>query len=106
MYAVFRETTYTPDTKIEETEAFKEFQDQHAKQRGYLGTVVTNVGEGRYLTVTLWESKKDMDDAREALASVVEGLLTPIMTSPAKLLGTGPVVVNDMHKSAGVKNSA
>ncbi len=58
MYAVFRETMYAPDKKIEEIKAFKEFQDEHAKQPGYIGTVVTNVGEGRYLTVTLWENKK------------------------------------------------
>jgi hypothetical protein len=96
MYAVFRETTYTPDEKMEETEAFKAFQDKHAQQSGYLGTVVTNVGEGHYLTVTLWQSKKNMDDAREALTPVVEDLLNPIMTAPAKLLGTGPVVVNDI----------
>ena len=96
MYAVFRETTYAPDEKIEETEAFKAFQHKHAQQPGYLGTVVTNVGEGRYLTVTLWQSKKNMDDSREALTPVVDDLLNPIMTAPAKLLGTGPVVVNDI----------
>jgi len=96
MYAVFRETSYAADQKIEETEAFKAFQDKHAKQSGYLGTVVTNVGEGRYLTVTLWQSKKNMDDAREVLVPVVEDLLNPIMTAPTKLLGTGPVVVNDI----------
>jgi len=96
MYAVFRETTYATDEKIEETEAFKTFQDKHAKQPGYLGTVVTNVGEGRYLTVTLWQSKKNMDDARDALAPIVDDLLNPFMTAPSKLLGTGPIVVNDI----------
>ena len=98
MYAVFRETRYAPDTKIEQTEAFKEFQDRHAKQPGYIGTLVSNVGESRYLSVTLWETEKDMNNAREALAPVVADLLGPVMTAPAKLLGTGPVVVNDIIK--------
>ena len=32
MYAVFRETSYLLGTKIEDTTAFIEFQDKHAKQ--------------------------------------------------------------------------
>ena len=96
MYAVFRETFYPPATKIEEVDAFKEFQDKHARQPGYIGTVVTHAGEGRYLTITLWQTKENMDNAREALGPVVEKYLNPIMTPPAKLLGTGKVVVNDL----------
>ena len=34
--------------------------------------------------------------AREAMGPVVERTLNPLMISPAKLLGTGPVVVNDL----------
>ncbi len=97
MYAVFRETYYPLDMKIQETEAFKDFQDKHAKQPGYIGTIVTNVDEGRHLTITLWETKEDMDNARKAIGQVVTELLNPIMTSPAKLLGTGPIVVNDLN---------
>jgi hypothetical protein len=97
MYAVFRETYYSAETKIQETNAFKQFQGKHAEQPGYAGTVVTHMGEGRYLTVTLWETKEDMDNARKTLGQVVEELLNPIMAAPAILLGTGPVVVNDLN---------
>lgn len=98
MYAVFRETNYPLEIKLQETKEFKEFQDKHAKQPGYVGTIVTNVDEGRYLSITLWETKEDMDNARKALGQVVLELLNPIMTSPAKLLGTGPVVVSDLNE--------
>lgn len=98
MYAVFRETNYPPDLKIQETSAFQKFQEKHSEQSGYIGTMVTNIGDGRHLTVTLWETQKNMDDARMELGPVVEELLNPLMTSPAKLLGTGIVVANDINK--------
>lgn len=98
MYAVFRETYYPPDMEVQETKEFKRFQDKHAEQPGYRGTIVTNVDEGRYLTVTLWETKEDMDNARKALGQVVMEILNPVMAFPAKLLGTGPVVVNDLKE--------
>ena len=100
MYAVFRETTYAPDKPVYESSEFREFQAVHARRRGYRGTVVAEVGGGRYLTVTLWETADDMAAAREALGPVVQGLLDPLMTSPSQLLGTGPVVVNDLAQVA------
>lgn len=96
MYAVLRETKYAPDQPIHGRSEFKEFQTAHAQRRGYQGTVVAEVGGGRYLTVTLWETAEDMAAAREALEPVVQRLLDPLMSAPSKLLGTGPVVVNDL----------
>jgi hypothetical protein len=96
MHAVFRETSYAPDRPIQKSSEFRDFQAAHAQRRGYRGTVVADVGGGRYLKVTLWETAEDMAAAREALGPVVERLLDPLMTSPSQLLGTGPVVVNDL----------
>jgi hypothetical protein len=98
MYAVFRETRYAPDQAIHETAEFREFQALHADRRGYQGTVVAEVGGGRYLTVTLWKTAEDMAAAREALGPVVQRLLDPLMTAPSQLLGTGPVVVDDLSR--------
>jgi len=96
MHAVFRETTYAPDDAIVESAAFREFQNVHAARDGYRGTIVADVGDGRLLTVTLWDSAAAMHAAREAIGPVVERLLEPRMTAPAVLLGTGRVVVNDL----------
>ena len=96
MHAVVRETSYAPDKPIYETQPFQEFQYEHANLNGYQGTVVVDVGAGRFLTLTLWQTAEDMTAAREAMGPVVERTLNPLMTSPAKLLGTGPVVVNDL----------
>lgn len=96
MHAVFRETTYAPGDAIVETAAFREFQNVHAAREGYRGTIVADVGAGRLLTITLWETADAMHAAREAIGPVVERLLEPHMTRPAVLLGTGRVVVNDL----------
>lgn len=98
MYAVYRETFYDPEKPIYESEEFQEFQRLHAEQKGYKGTIVTDVGEGRFLTVTLWETAADMDNARQALGPTVQRLIDPLMRSPSNLLGTGQVVVNDIDQ--------
>lgn len=96
MHAVVRETSYAPEKPIQETQEFQEFQHEHANLRGYQGTVVVDVGAGRFLTLTLWQTAEDIIAAREAMGTVVERTVSPLMTSPAKLLGTGPVVINDL----------
>lgn len=61
---------------------------------------MVDIGAGRFLTLTLWRTAKDMEAAREAMGSVIERTLNRLMTSPAKLLGTGSVVVNDLNQIA------
>jgi len=101
MYAVFRETTYPSDISIAETAQFQEFQRAHADRPGYVGTVVAQVGGGRYLTVTLWDTAEHMDAARETIGPIAARLLNPMMTTPSTLHGTGPVVVNDLVPASG-----
>jgi hypothetical protein len=96
MHAVFRETTYAPDQSLVDRPEFQEFQKAHASRRGYKGTIVADVGGGRFVTMTLWETADDMNAARQALGPVVERLLSPLMTSPSKLYGTGRVVTSDL----------
>ena len=99
MYAVFRENTYPTDLELNEHPDFREFQQKHADQPGYLGTVVTDTGNGRFLGITLWATEADMKAAREVLGPVVRLLLDPLMAAPSELLGTGRVVVNDVIES-------
>jgi hypothetical protein len=96
MHAVVRETSYDSSKPIQERTEFKEFQALHASQKGYRGTLVADAGDGVFLTMTLWETRADADEARRVLSPVIGRLLNPLMTGPAKLLGTGPIVVNDL----------
>jgi hypothetical protein len=93
MYAVYRETHYQPEMEIQEAHAFKEFQNKHTEQPGYIGTVATKIDNGHYPTISFWKSKENMDNGRKAIGQAVEELITPLMTSPAVLLCTGPVIL-------------
>jgi heme-degrading monooxygenase HmoA len=96
MYAVVRETSYSPDKPIYQSEQFRQFQQAHSRLHGYGGTIVVDAGSGRFITLTLWNTLEDMTAARKAIGPIVERLLNPLMNSPAKLLGTGSVVLNDV----------
>src|SRR5690242_16846086 len=96
MYAVIRETPYPSDTPLAEHPEFKAFQDRHSALPGYLGTVVTHLGSGRHITVTLWDTADHMNAARDAIGPAVKALIEPLMTSPTKLLGTGEVAYADI----------
>lgn len=96
MLAVIRETTYPLDAPLAERPEFKTFQDRHANLPGYLGTIVTHLGNGRHITVTLWDTADHMNSARDAIGPDVRTLIEPIMTAPAKLIGTGEVVYADI----------
>jgi hypothetical protein len=93
---VIRETTYPADKPLGHRPEFKAFQDAHAARPGYLGSIVTHLGNGRYVTMTLWDMAEHMDAARDAIGPAVKKLIEPIMTAPSKLLGTGEVAYADI----------
>ena len=96
MYAVVRETTYSEDRPLAERPEFTAFQDAHAAQPGYRGTIVTHLGNGRHVTVTLWDTAEHMRAAREAIGPTVKTLIEPLMSQPTRLLGTGEVAYCDI----------
>jgi hypothetical protein len=112
MYAVVRETFYDAAQPLQDRGEFKAFQAAHAEQSGYVGTLVVEAGRGHYLTTTLWETREAADSARMALGPTIGRLLNPLMTSAAKLIGTGPIVVDDLtgsdaeHSRSGNLSSA
>lgn len=96
MYAVIRETTYPVDMALPDRPEFTAFQDAHAALPGYRGTLVTHLGNGRYVTVTLWDTAEHMAAARSAIGPAVKNLIEPLMTRPTRLLGTGEVAYSDI----------
>lgn len=96
MYAIVRETSYSHDKPIYQSQQFQQFQHEPSRLHGYECPIVVDAGLGRFITLTLWRTSEDITAARETIARVVERLLNPLMISPAKLLATGAVVVNDI----------
>ena len=101
MYVVIRQGKYPARFRLEATAEFREFQKIHSSQPGYQGTTVAHLGQGRYVTVTAWETEHDMHTARKALQSMADRLLNAHMLEPSDLIGTGPVVYCDSGDNAG-----
>jgi hypothetical protein len=98
MYAVIRDATYDTARLAQGAGQLKQFDAIHARQPGYQGSIVVDIGGGRRITVNLWESEADANAALPKMVPEVERLVTPLLKAPAQLLGTGPVVATDLAK--------
>ncbi len=99
MYGVVRETTFDSKKRADSSEQIEEFARIRAQQPGYLGAVTMDAGNGRTLSVVLWESKEQQEAAGAKLAPEAERLMGPLWTTPARIIGTGNVVYDDLTKS-------
>ena len=46
MYAVLRETSYSPDKPFYQSQQFQQFQQEHSRLHGYHGTIVVETAQG------------------------------------------------------------
>jgi hypothetical protein len=99
MYAIVRDATYDSARLAQGTAQLDEFQAIHARQPGYAGSIVIDLGNGRRLSVNLWESEAQANAALPVMVPVVERLVAPLLKAPAQLLGAGPVVATDLTKA-------
>lgn len=99
MYAIVRDATYDTSRLAQGGAQLEEFQAIHAHQPGYAGTIVVDLGNGRRLSVNLWESEAQAQAALPRMVPHVERLVTPLLTAPAELLGSGSVVDTDLIKA-------
>jgi hypothetical protein len=96
MYAIVRENTYDPASLARGRDQLDEFQALHARQPGYSGSLVVDVGGGRRLTINLWDSEEHAAAALPGLVPELRRLLEPLMAAPSRLVGAGPVVTSDL----------
>ncbi len=96
MYVVVRELRYDPAKLSSAAGQLAEFQELHASQPGYLGSLSVEAGDGRRIVVNVWETEAQAFAGREALEPAVHRLIEPFLMAPAALLGAGPVVDNDL----------
>ncbi len=99
MYAIVRESTYDPAKVAKGRAQLDEFQAQHSRLPGYGGTIVVDTGNGRWLTVNLWETEDQAAAALPAMIPVVQRFLEPIMAGPSRLIGSGPVALTDLART-------
>lgn len=99
MYAVVRDNQFDLAKLADGNKQIAEFQAAHASQPGYLGSLTVDAGNGRQLTITLWQNEPLAAAARAALEPVVQRLLLRLMAAPSKLVGVGEVLFNDVASS-------
>jgi hypothetical protein len=72
MYAIIRKNAYDPAKLAHAGPALAEFQDLHAAQPGYAGSIDVDAGDGKRIIVNLWQTEQDArrhDSARAAPAA-------------------------------------
>lgn len=92
MYAIVRLNTFDPDKLAAASDNLQQFDETHAAQPGYLGSVVIDLQAGRRLALNLWESEQHATAALSVLGPEVRRFLNPLMTNPSELLGAGAVI--------------
>lgn len=96
MYAILRDSIYDTARLAQASETMTEFQDRHSSQPGYRGSIVVDAGDGRRLTLTIWETENHAAVARSVLEPEVRHLLNPLLTRPSQLVGMGQVTAIDL----------
>jgi hypothetical protein len=99
MFAVVREATYDTEKKASASKQVEEFARLRAQQAGYRGTVTVDAGDGRTLTLALWETEEQQQAASATLAPEAQRLMGPLWTTPARIIGSGDVIHNDLTTS-------
>lgn len=95
MQAVLRINSYDPDKLVAGQEQLDEFNRIHAAQRGFLGSLTVDLGEGRQFVLNLWDSEEHRVSGLNALGPAVERLVRPLLAGPSELIGFGPVLASD-----------
>jgi hypothetical protein len=98
MYAVVRDNTFDLEKLEQGSGNVAEFQNAHAARPGYRGSIVVDVGAGRQITLTLWNSREEAEAARVALGPVIQRALVPLMAKPSTLVGLGDIIFDDLSK--------
>lgn len=70
-----------------------------AEPSSYVGSVVVDIGGGRYFALNLWESAEHSAAALLVLGPEIGRLLGPLTAKPSELIGAGTVISSDLAPS-------
>ena len=96
MYAVVRESQRRPEGQAQAEADRAEFVALRAQQPGSLGAISLDLGDGRTVTVALWESAQAQQDASAALRQHAERLIFAHTTEPPRIVYQGNVIADDL----------
>lgn len=98
MYAIVRENRFDPAKLARGERQFAEFQKVHSQQPGYAGTIVVDTGQGRQLSVNLWETEDDARAALPVMVPVLQQQIASMLAEPSQVIGAGTVLLTDVGR--------
>ena len=96
MFASVREATFDPEKRRQAQAQLEEFAALRERQPGYAGVVAVDAGDGRVLTLVLWESEAHAEAAGAVLEPESQRLLAPLATVPGRFIAQGPVLRSNL----------
>ena len=99
MFATVREATFDPEKRRQAQPQLEEFRALRERQPGYAGYVAVDAGDGRTVTLVLWESEAPAEAARAVLEPESQQVLGPLSTVPGRFIARGPVLRSNLVKS-------
>jgi heme-degrading monooxygenase HmoA len=96
MYAITRESHLRPGAEEQLRAGREQFAALRAQQPGYQGSMVFDAGDGRIVTIALWDSEEAEVAARTILQPEAARLMTPHLTAPPEVTAHGKVITNEL----------
>jgi hypothetical protein len=99
MYAVVRLNSFEANKLAGSADSLKQFDQAHAAQPGYVGSLVVDLQDGRRLVLNLWDSEAHSAAALSVLGPEAARVLNPLMSKASEVIATGRVISTDLIPS-------
>ena len=96
MYAVVRRNRYQRAKLAQGRQQLDEFDEIHARQAGFRGTISIDCGDDSVVVLNLWQTEEHAKAGLEVLRPVVQRLLVPLLATESELIGEGKVIVDSV----------
>lgn len=105
VYAILRKNTYDPAKLDRGREQLAKFDELHAQQLGFRGTITIDVGDTSKVLINLWDSREAARAGLTQMRPVAENLLQPLLATESVLIGEGNVVDEEVFASRAPRNA-
>jgi hypothetical protein len=106
VYAIVRKNTYDPVKLDRGRKEMARFNELHARQPGFRGTITIDVGQNTTVLINVWDSREAAQAGLTQLGPVVEHLVHPLLAAESVLIGEGDVVEEGAFASLATWDAA
>jgi hypothetical protein len=105
VYAIVRKNTYDPAKLDSGREQLAKFDELHAQQPGFRGTITVDVGDTSKVLINLWDSREAAKAGLTQMRPLAESLLQPLLPTESVLIGEGNVVDEEVFATLAARNA-